>query len=292
MRRWFFGISLAALVGAHGAHAQTPLECIDAHRDGQLALIRGRLHDAEEKFAVCSAAPCPGKIRSECVDLASRAQSQHPTVTLEVRESDGSTVANFGAFVDGIAVTKVEDGSLAIDPGPHALRVELSDGRAASQEVVVVRGEKQKRVLFRLAPRPASEPAATAPATAPAEAPPANGMGASSASRDRNGARSTPVEVFVAGGLALVGTASFATFGALGRSKESSLDACKGTHTCAHDDVQKMYTEYAVADVSLGVAVVALAVGAVLYWASRGEPTRATVTLSPRRLATSLAASF
>jgi hypothetical protein len=62
------------------------------------------------------------------------------------------------------------------------------------------------------------------------------------------------------GGAAL---ASFALFGAAGRTQQTNhLDPC--APSCPHAEVQSVRTKYLVADVSLGVSVIAL--GAAAYF--------------------------
>ena len=62
----------------------------------------------------------------------------------------------------------------------------------------------------------------------------------------------------------MVGLAGFATFGLLGRAQESDLEACRAQ--CANRAYEMMRDRYLVADVSIGIAVVALSAAAVLWF--------------------------
>jgi hypothetical protein len=70
------------------------------------------------------------------------------------------------------------------------------------------------------------------------------------------------VPAYVLGGLAVAGAASFSYFALSGHAEMGPLDRCKPY--CNPDDVQSVRTKYLLADISLGVSVLALA-GAG-YW--------------------------
>jgi hypothetical protein len=72
---------------------------------------------------------------------------------------------------------------------------------------------------------------------------------------------------FGVGGAAMI---SWAYFGLSGRARESDLSSSCAPH-CSSDDVDGLKRKYLIADVSLGVGLVALAIGTVLaYSASTG----------------------
>jgi len=73
----------------------------------------------------------------------------------------------------------------------------------------------------------------------------------------------------VLGGVALAGVASFATFGALGMSDRSSLqNSC--SPVCTSSQLSTVRTKFLVADISLGTAVLATAVGAYVFFTRPG----------------------
>jgi hypothetical protein len=71
----------------------------------------------------------------------------------------------------------------------------------------------------------------------------------------------------VLGGVGVAALGSFAAFGILGKNQLATLhETCGATHTCAEADVDAARTKLIVADVSLGVSVVALGVATVLFF--------------------------
>lgn len=82
-----------------------------------------------------------------------------------------------------------------------------------------------------------------------------------------------PVASWVLGGIGVAATASFVGFALAGKSAQSNeLEACKPN--CSSRAIDAVFREYLVADISLGVAVVSLAVATVL--AVRGVRPRTT----------------
>jgi hypothetical protein len=71
------------------------------------------------------------------------------------------------------------------------------------------------------------------------------------------------VPSYALAGVAAAGAASFAFFSLSGRSQLRDLEDCKPY--CARDDVQSVRTKYLIADISLGVSLVALGSAAYLW---------------------------
>jgi hypothetical protein len=67
----------------------------------------------------------------------------------------------------------------------------------------------------------------------------------------------------VLAGVAAIGAASFGYFALSGRSKENKLDDCD--RHCSDDRLDPITRDYLIADVSLGVGLLALA-GSIIFW--------------------------
>jgi hypothetical protein len=100
----------------------------------------------------------------------------------------------------------------------------------------------------------------------------------------------------VFGGVAVLGLAGFAVFGTRGRSAESRLQTTCSPH-CSEDQISSVRTQYAVADVSLGVGLASL--GLAAYFALRSSPEQRApqtssfdVQASPRALSASYQGAF
>ena len=104
-----------------------------------------------------------------------------------------------------------------------------------------------------------------------------------------------PAGAYVAGGVGLLGLASFAFFGLSGTSKLDDLRAsCKPT--CSQADVTAARTELLVGDVSLAVGVIALGVASWLILAptihDRAAVTGTNVRVDVRGTASGASASL
>jgi len=81
-------------------------------------------------------------------------------------------------------------------------------------------------------------------------------------------------------GVGAVAFASFGYFGLSGLSKRSDLDKC--TPHCRQDDIDATRRSFLVADVSLGIGIVAAALGTYLWVsAPSGKKTTTSVGVAP-----------
>jgi hypothetical protein len=93
------------------------------------------------------------------------------------------------------------------------------------------------------------------------------------------GPRRSKVPAYVLGGVAVVGAASFSYFALSGHSEFNTLNHCKPY--CQPDDVRRVRTKYLLADISLGVSVVALAsAGYWLFSAPKEAPIASSTPVS------------
>ncbi|WP_437627850.1 hypothetical protein [Sorangium sp. So ce1151] len=116
---------------------------------------------------------------------------------------------------------------------------------------------------------PPAAPAAPPPATPPPSAPPlaapsAPQPSAPSAPTAPTAPTAVPPLAWVAGGVGVAGLGVFAVVGALSLDAEAELRATCAPR-CPGDDVRAIRVQHAVADVGLGVGVVALGAAAWLY---------------------------
>ena len=170
--------------------------------------------------------------------------------------------------VDGAAVDPKRP--VDVDPGPHQVVAVRGGTRMPARAVTVPDGQ---RVVVTVVDRSAPDPAVTvtsdttpAPPTAPPP-PPSTSTSTSTSSEDR------PVTGFVIGGLGLAAVGVGAVLGITALSKHGDLaGGCGTTKTCAQDDVDSARTRMAVADVTVGVGLVATAIGAYLVLTRPSSP--------------------
>jgi hypothetical protein len=127
--------------------------------------------------------------------------------------------------------------------------------------VLVVEGDKNKKIVADFATLAPKKP----PPPPPPPPPPA----------EKKGSSISP-GVFIAGGVALVAVGGFTTFAILGKNEEKKLAGDGGCKpNCSSDQVSPVKRDYLVADVALGVAVVATAVAVYFAVTSSGKSSAA-----------------
>ena len=226
------------------AHAETAAvqACIDAHATGQVARAHGNLLQARRDFNSCAVESCPQIIREDCAQFGAEVEAALPSVVVAARSPSGQGVASATVKVDGSRDALPLDGrALLVDPGQHTFVVTAPDGSRASVTAFVRESEKSRRVEVRLA-------AAT----------PVTGEAPSTAGR-----RTISPLVYVLGGVGLLAAGSFTYFALDGRSREHDLKSC--APACDPAEVSGMRRSYLVSDVSLGVAVASLGLGAYFF---------------------------
>lgn len=231
--------------------------CADAYKNAQTQRKSGALKRARESLMVCVSDRCPAVFQPDCARWLTEVEAAMPSVSFAAKDAAGKDVVDARVSVDGLEVAQSLDGkAVNLDPGSHVVRFDKS-GEAPIEETVIVREGEKARIVS------VSWSKALAVATAPEPEP-------------VKVTSSTPVAAWVVGG---VGVASLATFGVLGLTgmqRRSSLESdCYGS--CSQSDVDAVKTQFLIADVALGVGVVALGVSAVLFLthASEGKPAAA-----------------
>ncbi|WP_437616872.1 hypothetical protein WMF20_23505 [Sorangium sp. So ce834] len=283
-----------ALTGAR-AHAQPHKRaCAAAYERAQGLRRDGKLLAAREALIACSQPTCPAAAVADCGPWLAEVEKSLPTVVIAARDAHGRERLDVRVLVDGRPLAAALDGkALPVDPGPHTFRYEPASGPAVEERVLIREGEKNRAITVILGassagappatPTPASTAASPASPASPAASPasPAS-PAASPASPTLPAASSAPPAapsapppdppeepavpglVWASGALGAAGLAVFAVAGALSLSAEADLRATCAPR-CPGDDVRAIRVQHAIADVGLGVGVVALGAAAWLY---------------------------
>ncbi|XXX82429.1 hypothetical protein WMF30_27110 [Sorangium sp. So ce134] len=282
-----------ALTGAR-AHAEPHKRaCAAAYERAQGLRRDGKLLAARQALIACSQPTCPAAAVADCGPWLAEVEQSLPTVVIAARDAHGRERLDVRVLVDGRLLAAALDGkALPVDPGPHTFRYEPASGPAVEERVVIREGEKNRAITVTLgassagAPASAPPPAAAAPHTAPsppaaphaaaaphtAPSPPAAPHAAQAAPPATPPAApaappaepAVPGLVWVSGAVGAAGLAVFAVAGAVSLSAEANLRATCAPR-CAGDDVRAIRVQHAVADIGLGVGVVALGAAAWLY---------------------------
>lgn len=260
-RRWL-APCLAALGLTWATAASADVEtCVESHSRGQLLRDEGKLLESQTALLACASdTACPTPIREECEQFLATVQRLTPTMVFAGRDHLGRDIDGVRVYMNDVVLDWVAGNPpIAVDAGAHVVRFEHPDGRVIEQTVHAVQGEKARLVVAEFS------------VTEPLKVPSASNRGA--------GESSPPSEVrelmtYAFGGLAVVGLAGFVVFGLQGKSEEKNLrNSC--APNCTSDQKHAVAQKYLWADVSLAVAGLSLAGGAVLYFAPLSANDRA-----------------
>lgn len=241
-----------ALLSSEGAAAPVDKQaCVMAHEQTQEARLAGKLRLAREFLQTCSKPGCPPLVRNDCAGWQAEIEREQPSLKIRVRGADGAELKGFSVLIDGEPAVITPAGEYLLDPGDHALRVELPGHPAHERRIEVKAQQQGVAVEIQLVPRAAAS-----------SAPPASAPG-----------RSLTAPLLL-GGLGLVGVGVFAYFGLTGKADEDRLKACKPV--CPQGDVDAVSGKYLVANVGLGVGAVALGVATYLLLRRPPEPVAAS----------------
>lgn len=265
----FFKVRAAMVISVvlltPSAHALDPTvdECLSASEKGQLSRDEGRYRLARASLSTCARESCPAVVRRDCLQWLTDLDRLQPTVVFVVRDEHGDDVADVAVSMDGESIAARNDGRpLAVDAGQHLFTFVAPHHREQRQSLIVSAGEKNRVVPIRM------ELEADA-----------SKVDARPSSEARAASSSVPALPIVLGGVGVLALGSFAYFGLTARSDLHALEAspCASSRTCAEGDVRSIRTRLLLADVSLGVGVVALG-AAAWVWLSRDRSSAPSIT--------------
>ena len=243
--RALLSLSLALFTWAGSAAAEEDLgeqaECVRAYEAAQERRAANDLIQARDELKVCLQDHCRDFIRSACSQWFEEVEATLPSVVFNVKRA-GRDVSEIKVWNgDSLLAETLTGQSVELNPGKYVFRFEAAGSPEVSREILLRAGELNRVVAVELegvAPKPAPkpEPPPRAAATRPLV---------------------LPIALFATGAFAL---GSFATFGAIGLSQESDLEQ-RCAPACDQAELDSVRTKYLIADVSLGVGVVALIAG-------------------------------
>src|SRR5690606_9374779 len=121
------------------------------------------------KLLVCSQRECPGVLREDCAGVLREVERATPSIVLSAADREGRDLADVKVTLGGATLTEHLDGrSVTVDPGKLVLRFEHAPWPAETMEIVVVEGEKNRKVRATLGPQVAAVAAGGGPSEAPA----------------------------------------------------------------------------------------------------------------------------
>jgi hypothetical protein len=153
--RWVTGCVTLPLVLAHAVSSSaqsTAVACADAFERAQAEQTAGRFLAARADAAACASESCPDAIRAECVNLVASIADAVPSLVVVGQDAHGNDYVTARVLVDGAVVSEKLDGKpVDLDPGEHVIRVEPTTGEPLERRVVLVQGDKQRRIEIQFA---------------------------------------------------------------------------------------------------------------------------------------------
>jgi hypothetical protein len=268
-------LALSSWLALPDAHAADDREiCVRAVEHAQLVRLDGKLREAREGFVTCARPVCPDAIQEDCTRWLAEVEESLPSVVFDAVWIDGRDVTGMTVLVDGKLLAGAERGrAVALDPGEHTFRFEVTGAAPVETRNVIREGEKNRMLHVTFTPNVPAPPVTPAPTAAPAppvasHAPAPDGLwqpipsGEGAAHRQRG---PVPPSGLVFGGMAL---ASFGAFAFLGLTGTDQLDSMRSScgHTCNPSDVSSARNEILAGDILgfVGLAAAGLAVWFVL----------------------------
>jgi hypothetical protein len=256
----------AAIVGsifaASAVRADTEA-CARAYEEAQILRRDAKLIDARRAIIACAQDSCPSVLRKECAGWLTEVEEAIPTLSVTVHGADGCDRVDARVWIDGVETPRAANGlPVQVDPGSHALRASVDD-RTTTQNVVVSAGDHTRVVTLTFA---------AADAVCGARAPLASTALAPSVLTTPLPASERPLHhpapgTLVVAGIGLASAIVGSVFAVSAWNQKSTLDDCKGL--CAERDVDAMRRTFLVADITGGVAILALGAAAALYLEGR-----------------------
>lgn len=244
-------MALVSVSFAIEARASEIEQCATEAEHGSDLREAGKLRDARTTFEGCARESCPKIVRDDCREALAELREHAPHVTVRVRDPLGADLPQAHVTLDGVDVTADErTHGMLLDPGSHLVRASLEGYVAREQTLVVTINDGARAIELSLSPAKSISELTTT-------------------RRDRTAA-------IVVGS---IGVAALSTFAVLGAFTYADYKHDQGgcAPSCSSSDVDGLRTRAHVADVALGIGVIALTTAVVLWFTApttRDAPVR------------------
>lgn len=233
------GGALLVLLVARPALAQTAEASCEAVQQTEALRAAGRYREARVRLLECVNAQCGGDVRRRCALALQKLNAVTPSIVVTMKDRHGNDVTDVAVSLEDQPLVSSLDGmAIPVDPGKHRFVFQRPGQAPVSLTLEIHEGEKFRPIEVPLESPPLAPPAEAASASAPA-----------------SGWSPRVVGGATLIGVGVAGLAAFTALGVSARSEEKELQSCK---PCADARIDSVQTRYLLANVSLGVSVVAL----------------------------------
>ncbi|HWO14110.1 MAG TPA: hypothetical protein VNN80_31615 [Polyangiaceae bacterium] len=256
--------SLALLPGAalvlfpRAARAQAPDATCEAVERTEAMRNEGHFRKARALLLECVNAQCDGDVRRGCATTLQKLDAETPSIVVRATEPAGNDLTEVSVSLgEDQLVTTLDGMAIPVDPGEHTFTFRRAGEPPVVETLTIARGEKFRPIDVVIGASPALEPAG------PESAPPVAAAGSS----ERAVATGTLI------GVGVVSLGGFAWLGARARSGENDLESCDPA--CSEGRVDSVEKRYVLANVSLGVSVLAFGAATWLLLTAPSDETTA-----------------
>ena len=260
----------------------TKAACLDASSQAQTLRDAHKLLEARDQLRICAQQGCPDVVQKDCLTWGDAVEQSLPTVVITAKDAAGKDLIDLKVTADGQPLTsKLVGDAIAMNPGPHTLHFETTNGVTLDQQVVVREGVKNQNIAVVLnTGAPAGAGTATpAPGGMP-DVPPSPPDGSTSSPWRTVG--------WVAGGVGIVGLGVGTIFGIMAISNKNNAH-CDASNACDASSLNSANTNATISTVGWIAGGVLLAGGAALVLfapksdasAPAASPPAGTLRLSP-----------
>ncbi len=245
-------VAFAAL--PHGsASAQAADASCQAVEKTESMRTEGRYRDARARLLECVNAQCGGDVRRRCASTLQKLDAVTPSIVVRAEDGKGNDVTDVSVKLGDELLVKSLDGmAIPVDPGEHRFAFQRVGEEPVVQTLTIQRGEKFRSIDVRIGSASTGSEQA--------------GLGAGGSASRSTGRWMAGASLIGVGAVGLVG---FTWLGLSARSTEKELQRENCEPGCGKARVDAMGTRYVLANVSLGVGVLAL--GAAT-WLLLSEP--------------------
>ncbi len=268
-------LAAAATSSGRASADETKRQCAASAENGQRLRDEGKPLAARAELVVCGRQACPAVIRAHCARWLEQVEAAVPSVVFQARAgAPGHSIdlTDVEVAIDGVGIPRALDGQPhRVEPGQHTFRYTRHGSAPVESSILLVAGEKNRLLAVTFASDDAASGGASSSRGAAPSVSVAADASASSGTPSSSGARSAiRPAAWVFAGLAVVGGAGFAYFGATGKSDLDSLRATCAGH-CTQAAVSSAWNRLIVSDVSLAVGVVSAGLATWLWLSPRHE---------------------
>lgn len=122
--------------------------CIASFTSSQRLRLRGQLLESKKQLLTCASPACPAALRGQCVTWLDEIDKEIPTLVITAFDVAGKPTKDVRVTIDDRVVTDELDGlPIAVDPGSHQVRFDLTGRPPIIRRVVALQGVQNQKVV-------------------------------------------------------------------------------------------------------------------------------------------------